>query len=139
MKRGSKIALYTVSAIVVAASGIWLWQNSSTENSGYTLPELNEEGTDVWSDADRYLPTDTFEINPLKDTALFTSNGSAYMIPAGSFECNSGKPVTIEIKEALTAEQIIQAGLSTTSNGNLLETGGTFYFNARQDEKSLAF
>lgn len=37
----------------------------------------------------------------------------------------------------MTPSEIIQAGLSTTSNGLLLETGGMFYINARSGEKNL--
>lgn len=139
MKRFSKIALTTAIAATIISTGWWLYQYTEPETGENNLPELNELGTKLWSDADRSLHTETFEINNSKDTVLFTSNGSAYIIPSGTFNALPDKPVTIEIREALTTEQILKSGLSTTSNGSLLETGGMFYLNARQNEKSLAF
>jgi cytochrome c2 len=134
MNRFSKIALFAAATIIISAAGWWLYQ-SAQSNTGF--PELNEQGTNVWSDADSLLPTHKFLINPQHDTVVITPGGSLFAISANSFTSENDEPVTIEIREALNITDILKAGLSTMSNGELLETGGMFYINARQNEKSL--
>src|ERR1700756_746614 len=111
---------------------------TSKQNIRY---ELNEENKKQWSDADKYLSPQVFEINGNADTVLETGNGLIVAIPAGAFYNKHGEEVKdnieIEIKEALTPADIMAAGLSTTSDGRLLETGGMFYINARQNGENL--
>ncbi|MFZ9846808.1 MAG: OmpH family outer membrane protein, partial [Flavobacteriales bacterium] len=45
--------------------------------------------------------------------------------------------IDVVVKEAMNAEAIITSGLSTTSNGELLETGGMFYISAYSNGKEL--
>ena len=111
---------------------------SSKENIRY---ELNEENKKQWSDADKNLTPQVFKINGEADTVIETINGIVVAIPAGAFYNKHGEVVKdnieIEIKEALTPSDIMLAGLSTTSDGRLLETGGMFYVNARQNGENL--
>ncbi len=127
-------------AVAAIATSAYLATTTSTTTDGaeitYELPATNEEGGTNWADADRNLPTQLFEINPAKDTVIETMGGIVFAIPAGAF-LNAGDQFTLEIREALTPMDIMKAGLSTTSNGELLETGGMFYLNARNGEASL--
>jgi mono/diheme cytochrome c family protein len=111
------------------------------ENAAQPLPALNENGEKLWSDADKYLPAQYFELNADKDTVVETNDGIVFAIPAHSFLTVDGKPasgrITLEIKEALKASDILKGGLSTKSGDQLLETGGMFYLNARKDGHSL--
>jgi cytochrome c2 len=104
--------------------------------------ELNEEGKSNWSEADKNLESQVFRINPDRDTIIETQQGIVIAIPAASFEHTTGEGVSgtfdLEIKEAMTAADIMKAGLSTMSNDKLLETGGMFYINARQGNNNLA-
>lgn len=107
----------------------------------YELPELNESGDSLWADADKYIPYQIYSIDTKKDTVITGKEGMVVAIPANSFVDENGNAVKgkidFELKEALNTETILKGGLSTTSNGELLETGGMFYINARQDGKSL--
>lgn len=107
----------------------------------YDLPELNEDGREQWSDADKYLPTQTFTINVYKDTVIETKGGIVMAIPANCFIDENGQSaagkVELEIKEALDAASIMRAGLSSKSGDQLLESAGMFYINAKQHGKSL--
>ncbi len=137
----SKIYKWGIATVAIAAIGTATYfgynqlnKNNSADN--YTLPNLNEEGKAEWSDADKNLPTQLFSIDPNKDTVLETDGGIVFAIPAGAF-LDAKEPVTLEVREALTPMDIMKGGLSTMSDGKLLETGGMFYLNARNGEQSL--
>ena len=102
--------------------------------------ELNEVNKAVWSDADKHLSPELFEIDGTKDTVVETNGGIILSIPAGAFLNEKGdvsKNVELEIKAALDPLSIMKAGLSTTSDGKLLETGGMFYINGREKGRNL--
>lgn len=134
-----------LAVVAIATGAVFLYQNvlnkNVSENAPQELPELNEEGNKLWSDADKYLPLQSFEINTDKDTVIETTDGIVIAIPANSFLDANGKTATgtidLEVKEAIHSDEIMKAGLSTRSDGKLLETGGMFYVNARQNNASL--
>jgi hypothetical protein len=139
------LGLTGLTVAVIALSSVFLYnsitKNKISENAPQELPELNEQGEKLWSDADRYLPVQNFELNSEKDTVIETKDGIVFAIPAHSFLDANGQPakgnIQLEIKEALNAADIMKAGLNTRSGDKLLETGGMFYINARQDGASL--
>ncbi|MGZ4034829.1 MAG: hypothetical protein ACXVP4_08200, partial [Bacteroidia bacterium] len=126
---------------VIALSSVFVYNSVSKknhkENDAYDLPSLNEQGEKLWSDADKYLPLQSFELNNEKDTVVETADGIVFAIPANCFLDANGNPVKgsiqLEVKEALKAADIMKAGLNTKSGDKLLETGGMFYLNARQN------
>lgn len=65
-----------------------------------------------------------------RDTTLKTENGAYLKIPKGALSVENGNTATLEIKEAYSIEQMIKAGLTTSSNGELLSSGGMIYINA---------
>jgi cytochrome c2 len=74
------------------------------------------------------LARQSFLIDAQKDTSLTTLHGSIIRIVSGSFAGTA--PIEIEIREALTATEILAAGLVTESNGMPLRSGGMIYINA---------
>lgn len=115
--------------------------DSQSDSHTYELPQTNENGDSLWADADKYIPYQIYSIDANKDTVITGNDGMVVAIPANCFVDENGNAVKgkidFELKEALTTETILRGGLSTYSNGELLETGGMFYINARQDGKSL--
>ncbi len=77
---------------------------------------------------------DEYVINIDNDTTLVTKHGALLKIPKGSLSTSNGNTVTLEIKEAYTIEQMIYAGLTTTSNGEPLSSGGMIYINAKKGQ-----
>lgn len=138
----NKIYKWGIATVAIAAIGTACYfgynqlSNPGGPNITFELPALNEEGKPEWADADKNLPTQLFSIDPSKDTVIETINGLVFAIPAGAF-LNATDPVTLEIREAITPMDIMNGGLSTMSDGKALETGGMFYLNARNGEKSL--
>lgn len=79
------------------------------------------------------LRTQHFIINPNSDTIILGFRGGLFSIEKGSFEGDG--PVDIEIKEAYSLREIVYGGLTTESDGHLLESGGMVYFNAKRNGK----
>ncbi|HCS20885.1 MAG TPA: hypothetical protein DIW47_10075, partial [Bacteroidetes bacterium] len=82
------------------------------------------------------LPVTKVQINSESDTILETPGGMMLAIPAGAFDTES-KSIEIQIQEALTDLDIVKSGLSTTSNGELLQSAGMFSVRAFDGEKEL--
>lgn len=79
-----------------------------------------------------------FSINPGRDTLIRGKEGTLIRIERNSFNDCSGKPlkgkVTIFLSEFYTPGDIVLSGLTTTSNGDILETGGMIWLTVRQDK-----
>jgi hypothetical protein len=81
------------------------------------------------------IRTQLFSINPEKENTIRGVRGGEFKIPAGAF-AGSGA-VTIELKEIYAPIEILASGITTESNGELLESGGMFYLNAKRNGKEL--
>jgi Cytochrome c len=81
------------------------------------------------------IRTQLFSINPQKENLIKGVRGGEFKIPKGAFEGN--EPVTIELKEIYAPIEILASGLTTESNGELLESGGMFYINAKRNGEQL--
>tara|TARA_B110000967_G_scaffold204939_1_gene248414 strand:- start:751 stop:1977 length:1227 start_codon:yes stop_codon:yes gene_type:complete len=92
-----------------------------------------QEETDV-------KPT-VFNIQANSDTILFGKSGTAIYLEANSLVFEDGTAINseikIEVKEYYSTSDIITHNLSTTSNGELLETGGMINIKAFSDNKPL--
>jgi hypothetical protein len=77
-----------------------------------------------------------FIIDNNKDTILIGKEGTALLIPANTFTASKRK-VSVELKEYYSYEDIITNRLSTTSNGELLITGGMIHISAQSDGKEV--
>src|SRR5688572_27101327 len=72
--------------------------------------ELNEENTKQWSDADKSISPQIFEINTTADTVIETKEGIIFSIPAHAFKNKSGDvdgTVELEVKEAMNPGDIM--------------------------------
>ena len=98
--------------------------------------------TNIFSHSyDRELNTipgaESFVIDNSKDTIIETEEGVVFGIPANAFG-GDNKKISLEIKTAISPEKIMQQGLSTTSNGQLLQTAGMFYINGYVNERPVS-
>lgn len=97
------------------------------------------------------LPEQSYTLNNALDTVIETENDMTLVIPANAFVNEQGETVNevnFEVKEAFKTSDILKAGLTTLSDGKLLETGGMFFLNAydkkgnklqlAKDKKTLA-
>lgn len=80
------------------------------------------------------LPVQQLTININADTTLLLQNGTRLIIPAGSLKTKNGQSARLIVKEALTIQQIVLAGLSTESNGKPLRSGGMLFLDAAPGE-----
>lgn len=83
----------------------------------------------------------SFEVDPTKEAILEGEQGTAVYVPANAFEFEDGStptgPVTMALKECYSLTSMIGEGLTTTSGGRLLETGGMVKVTATADSKEL--
>lgn len=79
-------------------------------------------------------PSQFFIINPLKDTMIIGNEGTKLLFKAGSLL--STKKVQIELKEYYALGDYIKSSLPTVSNGQMLQTGGSIYLNATENDAS---
>lgn len=82
------------------------------------------------------LPVQQFMLNPQESNVLTTASGFVFAIAPQTFATNDS--VEVRIREAVSAEEIILAGLSTESNEKALETAGMFEFYAYQGGELLS-
>lgn len=82
-----------------------------------------------------------FSIDGKSDSIIEGKDGTIVICPKGSFKRANGQVVDdsirIELAEALSIDKILLSNLTTTSNGNLLETEGMIYFNATSKGEQL--
>lgn len=78
-----------------------------------------------------------FVVEGGKDTVLTTQNGNLIIISEASFPAN--RPINIELKEISSSAEMLIAGLTTLSNGQLLQSDGMFYIEASSEGKPLEF
>jgi Cytochrome c len=79
-----------------------------------------------------------FEIDAAKDHVIEGKGGTVLVFPKGCFKTQNGeifdKNAQIELAEALKTMEILSSNLTTTANGNLLETGGMLFFDAKTSD-----
>ena len=74
------------------------------------------------------LPAQTFVIDIRRDTVLTTQKGTLIRIPKGALKADNNT-VKLEVKEAYSIEDMVKGGLTTTSFGKPLRSGGMLYIN----------
>lgn len=74
------------------------------------------------------LPSEFFVVNISRDTTLVTRQGALIKLPQGTLQASRAL-VKLEIKEAYSMQDIIRGGLTTTSNGQPLSSGGMIYLS----------
>lgn len=85
-------------------------------------------------------PTQTFTINGDRDTLLIGKNGTTLAILKNTFVNSQGqtaKLVNIDLVEVNSITDIIKTNLQTTSGDKILQSGGMFFIDAKENNKSL--
>lgn len=83
-----------------------------------------------------------FPINPQQGQTITTSGGVVVVVPPNAFVDRWGNPpagmVSVTVKEALRPGDWIANGLSTMSNGEMLQSGGMIEVNAYANGEMLS-
>ena len=87
------------------------------------------------------LPTTHYAIDTNQDTTLVGKSGTKLHIYKNSFVDSDGLPfqgnVNVELREATTKEDILLGKMFTVSDGNILESGGMIYVQAKSETGNL--
>lgn len=90
---------------------------------------------------EQLIPGQSFAIDGRKDNVIEGKNGTIVICPKGCFVDARGNVVEdsirVELREALSLEDMILQNLSTTSNGALLETDGMVHLRASSGNTPL--
>jgi hypothetical protein len=104
------------------------------------ISSTNEIFTKIYSKAN--LPTSIFNINSERDTLLCGKSGTKVFVRKNTFVDQAGNSVTgsvaLELREAITNEDIVLGNMTTLTNGQILQSGGMVYLNASMNNVPLA-
>ena len=120
-----RLTQFGVGVIILAAAAFIFYAIKTKIFSGH------EEDRTYIEDGER------ISINNAADTIIETDDGVVFAIPARAFDSKSGK-VQLEIRTAIRPYDIMKQGLSTESNGSLLQTAGMFYINGYEGDQPVA-
>lgn len=81
----------------------------------------------------------TFKINDRKDTILVGQKGTHIRVPKYllSQELSDNDTIKVVLKEFYTISDMLLAGLSTTSNGKILQTNGMIKLSIYLNNKKI--
>lgn len=138
IKAAPKEPVYAISATAKKCNckNDWLTDSIKMDTATADISTTEDKGTTLAAFfAQLEKPTQEFVIDSRRDTVIFGNEGSALLIPAGSFTGNES--ITIEMKEYYSNEDIITNKLSTTSDDNPLITGGMLHLQAYSNGKPV--
>jgi hypothetical protein len=84
--------------------------------------------------------TQTFVIKGDRDTLIVGKKGTIFTINKNSFINSHGQPaktVNISVVEAITIDDFIKSNLQTNAGDNILQSGGMFFIDAKENNASL--
>ena len=147
-KRGHKLykmkrlLTYTIIALSIIVGGLITLKiiNSNSEIASDSFEVENsalpfKENDSLSNFSNQLLDYETFTIETSEDTVIENKDGLVIYIPEQAFSENG--PIELMVQSAFKTEDILYSGLSTTSNGEPLETGGMFYIDALKDGKRI--
>lgn len=128
-----------VAVIGITAAVLMLKHEAPTNEAQGDAPMESFE--ELLGEANDALHPLVINVDTRRDTTVLSPGGIVLDIPRGCFTDSLGRPINgpvqVTLKEALTAIDIIKAGLSTMSGDTLLETGGMFHIDARKDGRAV--
>jgi mono/diheme cytochrome c family protein len=107
-----------VSCFIICAAVLYACNNDTSSNASKYLNPNN-------------LAVQSFTINTLVDNNIVTKQGIKISIAKGSIEAAS-QNITLEIKEALSLDAILKAGLTTQTKDGILSSEGMFYISTKE-------
>ena len=137
--RFRRLVKNVILAAVTAAIAIGIVAYFSTL-SEYVYIEGN--GEELSLPPSKSTPAETFSYKAKQDTVFESFQGTVLAIPDNAFVDSKGnivkENIEVRLEEAYTPRDIILKGLSTLSDGKLLESGGMFKIEAYAKGEQLA-
>lgn len=91
--------------------------------------------------SDREAKSETFQFTAENGTTFTTKNGSIITIPANVFVTKAGAsvtgPINFKVKEVFSNADIMFTGIFPVSNGDVLNSGGEFFLQAKSGSETL--
>lgn len=138
--------IFIIALIAIAiGTGAYALLTLQNEKTSY-LPNSSKDSISLMKHYQNHLLNPELEVQYASvdnstGSIIESRDGLLLAIPADALVDNDGNvvkgKVTYAFQEALKPEQIMLAGLSTTSNNQVLETAGMFQISAYQEDKPL--
>lgn len=125
-----KAILYLI-ILLILTSCSQVQSDATANDASISISEIND-----------FLKPETqiFGWSTKNDTIITCEQGTKIYLPKGCMDPTSfdkGKPVTIEIKECYQLSEFVSEGLTTLSQGKILETGGMVHIDVKQEGKPV--
>ena len=136
-KKMNRYLIILLSAIILSAC------NSNTDDKDSEDKRVNRENAKIAFFENVFnennLISQTFEINPNRDTLITGNKGTKLRIYANTFDgvSDSSETIVIELKEVFSKQDFIIGNLTTLSDNALLESGGMIFINATSNGNLL--
>lgn len=133
--------------LLVATIALSSCNNNQTTSDNKTsdnnlIPDLKTEFAKVNEFLKQYEePSQIFKVSADKPTKVTGKQGTIISINPADLVTESGQPIgkniEVELKELTNQEQLLRTNAQTTSNGQLLVSGGAYFINITSDGQQL--
>jgi len=116
-------------------------ENKTVENQTPGTDELSVSLEQVRASKLSNLPSQKFKVGLDSTSFVVCKKGLVLCIQPESFVDENGNPVKgqvdLEVKEVVTMQDFFDSGISTMSDDKILQTAGSYFFEATQNGKPL--
>ena len=128
--------------LIVAIFGLTACGNKQrASESGITTDAKTEIGKVSGALKQFEDPSQKFKVSADKESRVNGKQGTIISINPADLVTENGQPlgknIDVELKELTNLEQLLRASAQTTSNGQLLVSGGAYYINLTSDGQQL--
>jgi hypothetical protein len=128
--------------LIIAIFGLTSCDNKQTTSESKKSADARTELEKINSAYKQYEgPSQIFKVSADKATQINGKQGTIISINADDLMTENGQPlgksIEVELKELTNQEQLLRANAQTTSNGQLLVSGGAYYVNMTSDGQQL--
>lgn len=128
--------------LIIATFGLSSCNSNPTSSDNNSTPDAKTEIGKVNDFLKQYEePSQTFKISADNPTQVKGKQGTIISINPTDLVTENGQPVgkniDVELKELINQEQLLRTNAQTTSNGQLLVSGGAYFINMTSDGQQL--
>lgn len=128
--------------LILATFGLTSCNNNQSTSDSKPIPDVKTEIGKVNDFLKQYEePSQIFKVSADKPTQVKGKQGTIISINPTDLLTENGQPVEknieVELKELTNQEQLLRTNAQTTSNGQLLVSGGAYFINMTSDGKQL--
>ncbi len=131
-----------IGLLIISIFGLTSCDNKQTTSGSKNTTDTKIEIEKVNGSLKQYEePSQLFKVSTDKATQVNGKQGTKISINPANLLTENGQPlgksIEVELKELTNQEQLLRANAQTTSNGQLLVSGGAYYINLTSEGQQL--